>query len=95
MSISPLESIQEHFAVVEDPRQERKVTHPLINLIFISMCGVLCGAEGWVAIEEFGYAQKEWLEKYINGEKGIPSHDILGKTFATLNPNQFREGFLS
>lgn len=95
MSISPLASLQEHFAGVEDPRQKSKVIHPLINIIFISVCGVLCGAEGWVAIEEFGHAQKEWLEKYIKLKNGIPSHDTLGKTFAVINPQQFRAGFLN
>ena len=93
MTLSPIESIKEHFAGVEDPRQERKVEHPLINIIFMTICGVLCGADNWVAIETFGKNQKEWLSQYVNVEKGIPSHDTLGNTFALINPKQFRESF--
>lgn len=95
MTSSPIESIQEHFSDVADPRQQRKVEHPLINLIFITICGTLCGADNWVAIEAYGNAQVEWLSQYLNLEKGIPSHDTLGDTFAVLNPEQFRQGFLN
>lgn len=51
MSPSPIESIHKHFAEVNDPRQQGKVDHPLIDIIFITICGVLCGADNWVAIE--------------------------------------------
>lgn len=95
MTSSPVESIHEHFADVKDPRQQRKVEHPLINIIFITICGVLCGADNWVAIEEFGNAQSKWLGQYLNLENGIPSHDTLGKTFAVIDPDQFRHGFLN
>jgi len=95
MSIEVVATIQEHFGEVRDPRQPGKVEHPLINLIFITLCGVLCGADGWVSIEAFGNAQKEWLSQYLNLEKGIPSHDTLGTTFAMLDREQFSQGFMS
>ncbi len=75
--------------------QQAKVEHPLINIFFITICGVLCGADNWVAIEAFGHAQLDWFGQYLNLEKGIPSHDTLGKTFAVINPEQFRKGFLN
>lgn len=93
MTSSPIQSIHKHFADVDDPRQQIKVDHPLINIVFITICGVLCGADNWVAIEAFGNAQFEWLSQYLNLEKGIPSHDTLGKTFAVIDPDQFRKGF--
>lgn len=61
MSIEVVATIKEHFGQVRDPRQPGKVEHPLINIIFITICGVLCGADNWVAIEAFGNGQKEWL----------------------------------
>ena len=70
MSPSPIETLQQHFENVQDPRQFGKVDHPLINIFFITICAVLCGADNWVAIVEFGNAQKEWLSQYINLEKG-------------------------
>lgn len=85
MTSSPIESIQEHFCDVEDPKQQRKVAHPLINLIFITICGTLYGADG--------NAQIDWFSQYLDLEKGIPSHDTLGDTFAVIDPEQFGQGF--
>ena len=42
-----LESV---FAQVEDPRMERTKLHCLRDIIILA----ICGAEGWVEIEEFG-----------------------------------------
>lgn len=95
MSPSPIETIKIHFAGVKDARQVRKVDHPLMNIIFITICGVLCGADDWVAIEAFGNSQFEWLSQYLSLENGIPSHDTLGRTFAVLNPEQFNQSFVN
>jgi len=94
MTSTLLKEIETCFAEVEDPRQYSKVDHPLINLIFLTICGVLCGANDWVAIMEFGKAQQEWLGKYLEWKNGIPSHDTLGRTFALIKPEQFQQGFL-
>jgi hypothetical protein len=54
MAKKPLEAIEEHFGKVEDPRMDRTKDHKLIDIIAIALCGVICGAEGWVDIELFG-----------------------------------------
>jgi predicted transposase YbfD/YdcC len=94
MNSEVVATIKEHFGAVRDPRQPGKVEHPLINIIFITICGVLCGADNWVAIAAFGNGQKEWLSQYLNVEKGIPSHDTFGSTFAVLDREQFSQSFL-
>lgn len=93
-TIEPVETIKTHFAGVGDPRQSGKVDHPLINIIFLTICATLCGADGWVDVEAFGYAQSTWLSEYLDLENGIPSHDTLGRTFSIINPEQFSKGFL-
>jgi len=90
-----LEKIDTHFAGVQDPRQPGKIDHPLINILFITICGVLCGADDWVAIAAFGESQQNWLDKYLDLENGIPSHDTLGRTFAVINGQEFQQGFLN
>ncbi len=42
-------TIKEHFSDLTDPRT-RKVTHPLINIVTIAICAVICGADDFVAI---------------------------------------------
>lgn len=95
MKSSLLEGIETHFEEVRDPRQHGKIDHPLINIIFITICGVLCGADDWVAIATFAQAQQKWLAKYLDLENGIPSHDTLGRTFAVVNGQEFQQGFLN
>lgn len=50
MSIEVVETIREHFGGIRDPRQPGKVEHPLINITFLTICGVLCRADNWVVI---------------------------------------------
>ena len=44
---------------------------------------VLCGAEGWVAVEAYGISKKEWLEQFLELPNGIPSHDTFGLNFSS------------
>ncbi len=50
---------------------------------------MICGADGWVGIEEFGKAKEEWLTELLQLPNGIPSHDTFGRVFAHLDPKQF------
>lgn len=87
-------TIHAAFSSMEDPRQAGKVEHPLVNVIFLTICGVLCGADNWTEIEAFGYAQAEWLSQYLDLAGGIPSHDTLGRVFAQLDAASFSDCFL-
>jgi predicted transposase YbfD/YdcC len=88
-------TIVEHFADVEDPRNGRRKDHLLLDIITIAICAVICGADGWVAVEEFGKAKEKWLSSFLKLPKGIPSHDTFGRVFARVDPEQFQSGFLS
>lgn len=89
--IRDLETI---FAHVEDPRMDRTKLHRLRDIIIIAICGVICGADGWVGIEEFGKAKEEWLTELLQLPNGIPSHDTFGRVFAHLDPKQFETSFV-
>lgn len=88
---SDLESI---FAQVQDPRMERTKRHRLRDIIILAICGVLCGAEGWVEIEEFGKVKEAFFTELLDLSNGIPSHDTFGRVFALLDPKQFEASFL-
>ena len=87
-------TLQEHFATLEDPRVERTKQHQLLSIITIALCAVICGADDWVAREEFGQAKRAWLETVLDLPNGIPSHDTFGRVFARLDPEQFQACFL-
>lgn len=88
-------SLAEHFAELEDPRVERTRVHPLINIVLIGLCAVICGAQSFTQMEQFGKAKRQWLSKFLDLSRGIPSHDTFNKVFARLKPEQFEKCLLS
>jgi|SRR6266487_4641171 len=89
-----LRALETIFAHVEDPRMERTKLHRLRDIIIIAICGVICGADGWVGIEEFGKAKEVWLTELLQLPNGIPSHDTFGHVFAHIDPKQFEASFV-
>ena len=87
-------SIVEHCGRLEDPRIERAKRHDLLDIIVITLCGVICGADNWVEVEEFGKAKEEWFRRFLKLPNGIPSHDTFGRVFSLLDPEQFANCFL-
>ena len=95
MKLQPKIKIVEHFAKLLDPRVDRTKQHKLIDIITIAICAVICGAEGWVAIETYGKAKYKWLQQFLELPNGIPSHDTFARIFSRLDPQEFQECFLS
>ncbi|MCY3902281.1 MAG: ISAs1 family transposase, partial [Caldilineaceae bacterium] len=87
-------SLVEHFEDLEDPRVERTKLHQLRDIIVIAICAVICGADIWVEIEEFGRAKRDWLEALLGLPNGIPSHDTFGRVFARLDAEKFEACFV-
>ena len=78
-------SIIHHFSSIDDPRIDGLKKHQLQDIFFITLCTVVCGADNWVMIEEFGKAKEEWFTEQLDLKNGIPSHDTLGKVFSTID----------
>jgi predicted transposase YbfD/YdcC len=87
-------SISAHFNTVDDPRKYH-VRHKLIDIITISICALICGAQNWVDVEQYGISKYQWLKQFLELPGKIPSHDTFGRVFAMLDPTQFAEAFIS
>jgi predicted transposase YbfD/YdcC len=88
-------SFIEYFADLADPRIEDRCDHKLIDILFIAVCAVICGADGFTDMEEFGLSKQTWLRQFLELPNGIPSHDTFGRVFARLKPGEFQQCFLS
>lgn len=94
MAKEPLGSLRIHFSKLEDPRLDRQKLHQLLDIIVIAICAVICGAETWVDIANFGKARIEWFKKFLELPNGIPSHDTFGRVFSLLNASAFEVCFM-
>jgi len=80
------------FEDVEDPRA-RNARHDLLELLFIALAAVLCGAESCSDMADFGEAKEDVLREVLRLEHGIPSHDTFSRVFRVLDPEAFEAAF--
>jgi predicted transposase YbfD/YdcC len=85
----------EHFSKLPDPRIERNKLHNLIDIIVLTICAVISGAEGWEDIADFGHNQLDWLRRFIPLKNGVPSHDCIAYVISRLSPTGFQDCFIS
>lgn len=90
-------SFSRYFSSMKDPRRTGKGHHlyPLEEILFLCISAVISGMDDWTSITMFGRLKLPWLRQYLPYRRGIPSHDVLGKVFAALDPVQFSECFRS
>ena len=82
------------FAERKDPRMDRTRKHGLSDIQTLAICAVICGADGWVQVEEFASCKEKWFRTFLDLPNGIPSHDTFGRVFAMLDPKAFEECFI-
>ena len=94
MKLRPKSTISQYFGDLEDPRVNRTLRHKLIDIITITICAVIGGADTWVDIELYGKSKYKWFKKFLEPPNGIPSHDTFGRVCASLEPEQLQQCFL-
>ena len=86
-------SIEKYFDKLEDPRSEINRQHKLVDIMVIAICAVICGADDYPSIAEFGEAKEEWLSEILELPAGIPSSDTFWRVFRILDAEAFAECF--
>jgi predicted transposase YbfD/YdcC len=92
---APKLSFAEHFASLPDPRIDRTKKHLLLDILAITLCATIAGADSFEEVERFGKARYDWLKGFLALPNGIPSHDTFNRVFAALNPRKFNECVIS
>lgn len=97
MSLSPQPqgSLVSHLCTVLDPRVNRTLLHPLVSVLVLVVCAVICGAETFVSIELWGKSKQQWLSTFLDLPNGIPSHDTIGRILGQIDPDGFRQAFIA
>ena len=97
------EGVTDYFEGVTDPRIEHRKEHTLLDItlldiIGLTICAVVAGADTFAGIERFGEAREEWLGQFLELKNGIPSHDTIGhdtigEVWGRVDPEEFETGF--
>lgn len=95
MSKLKAEILFESLTSIDDPRRAHQKFHSLFDILVISICAVICGAEHWTEFEEFGEAKQEWFSSFLELENGIPSHDTFRRVFILLDNIKLKEVFVN
>lgn len=89
-----LETLKDCFAELPDPRVVERTSHSLVDILFLTLCAVICGMDDWESIEVWGEVRLDWLRQFVPLENGIPSHDTIARVFSALDSKQFQASFL-
>jgi predicted transposase YbfD/YdcC len=82
------------FGKLEDPRREQGKLHPMPEILFLTLCSVICGAESWIDMEDFGYAKLDFLRRYLPYKNGVPSDDTFRRFYRAIDTEQFQRLFV-
>ena len=87
----------DNFGNLADKREEGKIHHKLIDILFIVVTAVICGCNEWKEIHLWATAEMNitWLKKYIELPYGIPSLSTIGRLFNIIDPKHFEKTFIS
>jgi len=87
----PLETnFLDHFDSIEDPRATRNQLHTLSEIFLVTLLAVICGAEGWQDVENYGKSKIDFLQLFLDYENGAPSDDTVRRVFRAIDPEPFK-----
>ena len=80
---------------VRDPRVLNRSRHLLIDILVLGILAIICHAETWTGMEDFGHGKEQWLRKFMDLPGGVPSHDTISRVFSIVNPRELGGAFIA
>src|SRR3954447_14001207 len=88
-----VETIGSYFQSLTDPRHTRNRKHLLVDVVVISVCGMVCGCDGPTALHRWADERRDWLKEFLELPNGIPSRDCIRRLLMALKPEAFQGCF--
>ena len=79
---------------IDDTRRTLSVQYPLHEVLFMLLVAVICGATSYVKVEMFAQSRKEWFQKYIKLENGIPDACTFRYIIMQIDSKQVHTAFV-
>ena len=90
---SRLAALLEHFAEVEDPRDVRRILHPLPEVLLLVVCGTIADCDDYEDIAAWGAAHLGFLRRHVPYAHGVPGERWLTILMNRINPALFAAAF--
>jgi hypothetical protein len=73
----PIDLFPQHFSDVKAPHRTAKISYPLYDVLFLSICAIITGCNSWEDIEDFGKTRLTWLQDLVLFKEGLPVHEMI------------------
>ena len=88
------DTVNQYFGSLRDPRLANRTIYSLVDILFITICAVLCGAEDLEDVATYAQEKKEWLQSFLNVSDQTPCYSTFWWTFVLLKPEDLERCFV-
>lgn len=81
------------FEKIEDPRSDKNQLYTVSEILLVTLCAVICGANGWCDVENYGKSKINHLRQYLDYNNGVPSDDTIRRFYRSIDPSAFEKLF--
>jgi predicted transposase YbfD/YdcC len=80
------------FGEVHDPRAQNR-SYPLIDLLFLTICAMVAGAEDFDEVVDWARLHREFLREFLDDFGPVPTPGTLRRVFSLLDSEALEKGF--
>jgi len=87
-----LKRLRESMRHIKDPRRGGgNFRHLLVDILVITLLGIICGCDSWEDIQDYGRTKEKWLKTFLTLENGIPGADTFRRLFERIDPAELEK----
>ena len=90
---SRLSVLLDHLSTIEDPRDVRRILHPLAEILFLVVCATIADCNDYDDIAAWGEAHLGFLRQHLPFTHGVPGGRWLTILMTRISPELFQAAF--